>query len=173
MTLAAFFGTIAAFNLVTFGNGLVMIPLLQAHLVESRHLLSLDRLLYAITVGRITPGQANLYVASIGYLLYGWPGAVLAVVAIAAPGFLVLPLVRVYEHVRGNRAVQGFAAGLTAVSAGLVIASTVQIARGSLHGATAWVTFPLTVVLILALRLNQFVGMLVAAGVGAAIQMIR
>ncbi len=54
-----------------------------------------------------------------------------------------------------------------------MIASTVQIARGSLHGATAWVTFPLTVVLILALRWNQFAGMLAAVGVGAAIQMIR
>ncbi len=172
MTLLAFFGLILGFNVLTYGSGLVMIPLLQAQLVDSRHLLTLDKLLYAITVGRITPGQANLYVASVGYLLFGWPGAVLAVMAITAPAYMVLPLLNVYERVRGVRAVQGFAAGLTAVSAGLVIASVAQIARGALHDVTAWITYPLVVLLILVFRWNQFAAMLLSVAFGAAIQFL-
>ncbi len=173
MTLAAFFAMVLGFNLVTFGSGLVMIPLLQAQLVDSRHLLTLERLLYAITVGRITPGQANLYVAAIGYMLFGWPGAILAMMAITLPGYLVLPLVNVYERVRGVRAVEGFAVGLTSVSSGLVIASVAQIARGTLQETTAWIVYPLTVALILLLRWNQFVAMVAAVGIGIAIELAK
>ncbi len=173
MTPLGFFGLVLGFNVLTYGSGLVMIPLLQAQLVDARHLLTLDKLLYAITVGRITPGQANLYVASVGYLMFGWPGAVLAVVAITAPAYVVLPLLNVYERVRGVRAVQGFAAGLTSVSSGLVIASVVQIARGALHDTTAWITFPMVVVLILVLRWNQFAAMALAIGIGVVIEMAK
>ena len=50
---------IALFNVMTFGNGPVMIPLLQTHLVEGSRVLTQDQLLYAFTIARITPGQAN------------------------------------------------------------------------------------------------------------------
>jgi len=54
------------FNALTFGNGPAMIPLLQANLVDRRGVLSTDQLLYAFTIARVTPGQANTYVAAIG-----------------------------------------------------------------------------------------------------------
>jgi len=70
---------------MTFGNGPVMTPLRES-LVSGRGVLTTDELLYAFTVARITPGPANSYVASIGYMLFGLPGAALCVIAVVAPG---------------------------------------------------------------------------------------
>src|SRR6266403_5485662 len=91
---------IALFNLMTFGNGPVMIPLLQTHLVGGAGVITQDQLLYAFTIARVTPGQANLYVASIGYMLYGTPGAILTTLAIVLPGYVMIPFIKGYEHLR-------------------------------------------------------------------------
>src|SRR5205807_5914905 len=107
---------IALFNLMTFGNGPVMIPLLQTHLVNEHGVLTQDQLLYAFTIARVTPGQANLYVAAIGYMLFGWTGAVLITLAIMLPGYLMLPLLSGYSHLSDSRRVRGFRRGLTTAS---------------------------------------------------------
>jgi chromate transport protein ChrA len=49
------------YNAMTFGNGPGMVPLLQVDLVDRRGVLSSEQLLYAFTIARVTPGQANTY----------------------------------------------------------------------------------------------------------------
>src|SRR5258707_604602 len=98
---------IALFNLMTFGNGPVMVPLLQDHLVDGTRVLTVDQLLYAFTIARVTPGQANFYVASVGYMLYGMPGAALTTLAIILPGYVMIPLLRGYEQLRHSDWIKG------------------------------------------------------------------
>src|SRR5882762_10900908 len=123
---------IGLFNLMTFGNGPVMIPLLQTHLVDGARVLTQDQLLYAFTIARVTPGQANFYVASIGYMLYGLPGATVATLAIILPGYVMITLLRGFEHLRDSRWINGFTKGLTVTSVGLILAAVIQIARDTL-----------------------------------------
>src|SRR5260221_9324451 len=130
---------IALFNLMTFGNGPVMIPLLQTHLVEGARVLTEDQLLYAFTIARVTPGEANFYVASIGYMLFGMPGAVVTTLAIILPAYVMIPLLRGFEHLRDSRWIKGFTKGLTVTSVGLILAAVIQIARGTLTQPIAWV----------------------------------
>src|SRR5216684_2318277 len=129
---------IALFNVMTFGNGPVMIPLLQTHLVDGARVLTEDQLLYAFTIARVTPGQANFYVASIGYMLYGMPGAIVATLVIILPGYIMIPLLRGYEYLRGSRWIEGFTNGLTFTSVGLILAAAVQISRDTLTQPVAW-----------------------------------
>src|SRR5438477_11443610 len=107
---------IALFNLMTFGNGPVMIPLLQTHLVEGSRVLTQDQLLYAFTIARVTPGQANFYVASIGYMFYGMPGSFVATLAIILPGYIMIPLRHALAHLRDSRWIKGFTNGLAVTS---------------------------------------------------------
>src|SRR6202158_83176 len=130
---------IMLFNLMTFGNGPVMIPLLQTHLVERSRALTQDQLLYAFTIARVTPGQANFYVASLGYMLYGMPGAIVATLAIILPGYIMIPLLHGLEHLRDSRWTTAFTQGLTVTSVGLILAAVIQIARGTLTQPIAWV----------------------------------
>src|SRR5205823_1042679 len=69
-------------------------------LVEERGALTLDQLLYAFAVAQVTPGQANVYVASLGYMLHGLGGALLAVLVMVLPGYTMLPLVPGHESLR-------------------------------------------------------------------------
>lgn len=172
MSLGALTGLVLTFNLLTFGNGPVMVPLLQHHLVDQAGALTLDQFLYCYAVGRLTPGQANLYVAAIGYMTYGIIGAIATTAAIMVPGYLMLPLVKGYERFRDNRAVRGAIRGLTCTAVGLIFAAAIEIGRGALTSTVAGAVFALTLVFVLALRWNGLVAMLAAGGAGAALKLL-
>ena len=157
---------IALFNLMTFGNGPVMIPLLQAHLVDGARVLTQDQLLYAFTIARVTPGQANFYIASIGYMLYGMPGAIVATLAIILPAYIMIPLLRGFEYLRHSRWIDGLTKGLTVTSVGLILAAVVQIARGTLSQPIAWVVLLATLIMTQLLKWNIFVALAGASSLG-------
>jgi chromate transporter len=172
MSLGKLVVLIALFNLMTFGNGPVMIPLLQTHLVDGPRVLTEDQLLYAFTIARVTPGQANFYIASIGYMLYGMPGAILTTLAIIVPGYLMIPLLGGYERLRHSRWIKGFTAGLTVTSVGLILAVVVQIARGALTQPIAWVAFFAMLIMTQLLKWNVLVALVAASGLGILLQLI-
>jgi chromate transporter len=161
---------ILTYNLIAFGNGSALLALLQHKLVQETGVLSLDQFLYAYALGRITPGQANLYLASIGYMIYGWLGALATIVAIQVPGYLVLPVLHVYERVRHARSVQGFIRGLTAASVGLMFAIALNIGREALTGFVPWLVFLVTLALVFLARRGLLIGMVGAAAAGLAVK---
>ena len=59
MSLIELVGYVALYNFVTLSNGPVMIAMLEKTLVTERHAMSLEQLLFAFTIGRITPGPAQ------------------------------------------------------------------------------------------------------------------
>jgi chromate transporter len=170
MSLLGLVILVLGFNLLTFGNGPVMVPLLQRHLVGAGGILSLDQFLYAYALGRATPGQANLYVAALGYMTYGWAGAVATIAAIQVPGYLMLPLVRGYERFRDVGAVRGFTRGLTAVSVSLMVSVTWDIGRDTLTDTITVIVFALTLGLIVVRHWNPLTAMCAAAALGAALK---
>jgi chromate transporter len=151
---------------MTFGNGPVMIPLLQAHLVDGARVLTQDQLLYAFTIARVTPGQANFYIASIGYMLYGIPGAIVATLAIILPAYIMIPLLRGFEYLRDSHWIDGLTKGLTVTSVGLILAAVVQIARGTLSQPIAWVVLLATLIMTQLLKWNIFVALAGASSLG-------
>lgn len=166
MSLLELTALIFTFNVMTFGNGPVMIPLLQTSLVEERGVLTIDQLLYAFTIARITPGQANVYVAAIGYMLFGLPGAVLTTLAIMLPGYVMIPLLHGYERLRTLDPVKSFTRGLTSASVGLIFAATLRIGQGTLNNPAAWIVFLLSIVLLSVLKWHPIISILVASAVG-------
>ena len=169
MTLGRLLLLLFTANLVTFGNGRVMVPMLESALVENSGALSLDQFLYAFAVGRITPGPANVYVSGIGYMLYGWLGALLVMVAIMAPAYLVLPLHAVYRRLEGSGAVRGFTGGLIAASVGLLIAATVDIGQTTLTSPTAIVVCVAALLMLNVARWNVLVSLALACALGLAL----
>jgi chromate transporter len=158
--------TLFTFNVLTFGAGSVMIPLLQARLVDDRKVLTDDQLLYAFTIARITPGQANLYIAAIGYMLYGVVGAVLCILVIGLPSYLILPLLRGYEVIQTTRVVRGLTRGLVAASVGLILAATAEIGQRTLTNPIAWIIFPFSLVLVTVLRWHPIPSLVAASVAG-------
>ena len=160
---------IGLFNLMTFGNGPVMVPLLQTSLVEDAGVLTQDQLLYAFTIARVTPGQANSYVASAGYMLHGIPGAILTTLIIMLPGYLMLAAMKGFERFRHSARVRGFTKGITATSVGLILAAVIQIGDSTLIEPVAWVVFAATLAMIQLFKWNVFVALGAATALGLAL----
>jgi chromate transporter len=161
-----FLVSIVAFNGMALGNGTVMLSLVRKTFVEDHPLLSADQLVYAFAISQVAPGQANLYVASIGYLAYGPLAGLIAILAINVPGALMIPVMRWYQRVHDIGAVRRFIAGLTSAAVGLIFASLVDIARQALTQPPCWVVFLATLAFTQILRWNALVSLLAASALG-------
>ena len=86
----------------------------------------------ALAVGQVSPGPSGLWVVSLGYLVDGLRGALLATVAISLPPLLVLALDRLYRRsaLSEHPAMEGFVRGLSLAVVGTFLVVLVQILRG-------------------------------------------
>ena len=160
---------LAVANLLTFGNANVMAAVFQQEFVQRAHVLTNDQLLYAYSLGRVTPGQQNLYVGSIAYMMFGLPGAVLSMLVIALPSYLMIPLLRTYDYVRGNITIVNLTRGLGSTAVGLILATTWSLTRDSLTAPITWFIFGLTLTLLLFTRLPTVVSLLAGSAVGVVL----
>lgn len=172
MSLFRLVTLIFTFNLLTFGNGPAMIPLLQTELVDNTRVLTIEQLLYAFAIARVTPGQANAYVASIGYFLYGIVGAILATLVIQLPGYIMLPFMNIYERMRSTAWISDFTRGLTVASVGLIFAATLSIGTRTLTGPITWIVFAATLAMLILLKWNQMLSLLLASLLGILLRLL-
>jgi chromate transporter len=172
MTLAEMLGQLAVANLLTFGNGIVMTAILQQAFVQQAHALTNEQLLYAFALARVTPGQANLYVASIAYMMFGLPGAVLSIMVIALPSYLMIPLLHSYEYVRGNRRVWNMTRGLGSTAVGLILATTWNLSKDSLNAPVTWAVLAIALGLLVLTRLPTLVSLLAATSAGVVLVLL-
>lgn len=115
-------------------TGLGSLPMIRSDFVVERHALTDHQLNTAVVAGRAGPGPFGLYIVCVGYSVAGIPGAISALLALITPAFLVLPLIRWLgrraNHPRVRDAIQGLMLG----SAGLLLASSVPLARDANAG---------------------------------------
>ena len=82
MGLLRLFLSFLKIGAVVFGSGYVLLAFLQTEFVERLRWLTEKQLLDAVAVGQFTPGPLSATATFIGYVVAGWPGAVMATVGI-------------------------------------------------------------------------------------------
>ena len=75
----------------------------------------------AVAIGQVSPGPNGLWVISLGYLTYGYPGAFLALIAITIPAFLVLLVSAGYTRIEHRKWVRGAMQGVSLAVVGLLL----------------------------------------------------
>lgn len=117
-----------------YGGGFAIIPGLHATFVDGGWITA-HQLNDAVAVGKLTPGPVLLMATFIGYVARGFPGAVVATVAIfAAPFALVVALGGWLLRMRARRAVRAALRGLTPAVVGLMAAAAITVGA-SLDGS--------------------------------------
>ena len=169
MTLWELLAYVFTYNLVTLSNGPVMVAMLQQTLVHDRGAMALDRLLFAFTIGRVTPGPASSWLASVGYLQFGWLGAALCIVAITLPGYVMLPLAHGYRRIARSPRVGASLRGLIAAQVGLIFAAVVKLGGETLRGPAAWSAFVATFLMAFVFRAKGPWSLLAGTVVGGAV----
>ncbi len=130
MTLAFFkIGTIA------FGNGMTILPLVQAEAVDASHWISMHQFADGIALSQITPGPFLNIAGFIGYRVDGIRGALLASFAMFAPSFIwTLLFSEIFGYVRHIGAVKGALTGVLAGFVGMLAVVVLQLGSISLTG---------------------------------------
>ncbi|MCL4507518.1 MAG: chromate efflux transporter [Chloroflexi bacterium] len=120
---------------VAFGNGITIMPLVQADVVDTYHWLTPAQFADGIALGQITPGPVLITAAFVGFKLGGIPGAALATFAMFAPSFaMTLIFTEVFTRLRSLRLIRGALAGVLASFVGLLTVMALQLGGIAISG---------------------------------------
>ncbi len=123
----------------------------------------------SLAVGQISPGPTGLWVVSLGYLMDGMRGAVLAALAITLPPLLVLAVERFHKCVGHHPAVEGFVRGLSLAVAGVFLVVAVNLLQGSAPDIGSAVIALITIGLAVTRRFPVIVMLGLAAALGVVL----
>lgn len=135
---------------VLFGSGYVLLAFLRSEFVVRLGWLTDQQILDAVIAGQITPGPVFSSATFVGYLVGGWPAALLATLGIFLPSFLFVGLLsRMLPFVRKSPWAGAFLDGVNISSLALMVGTTFQLGQAA-------VVDVFTIVLLIAALLAVF-----------------
>jgi chromate transporter len=154
ITLSAIFLRIGS---VTFGGGLVMVPLIESEVVNTNHWLTHQEFADAFALGQITPGPVLITATFVGYRVAGTLGALVAPVAIFLPAFLMtIAAAHSLRRFRNNEQVQAFLRGVAPAVVGLLVAAALSVGRAGIHSWVGLSIMILAMYILVRYRPNAF-----------------
>lgn len=135
LPLTLFFLKVGSF---IFGGGLVIIPLLEAEVVEQLHWLTTQEFINGVAIGQLSPGPVVLTAAFVGYKVAGVLGALVSAIAIFTPSFAFIMLAApILQRLRRSPWVRAFLQGVTAAVLGAIAAASWPLLRTAVVQPTA------------------------------------
>jgi chromate transporter len=121
--------------MLTSFSGPTSLPVVQQDLVVHYHVISDQQLEAAVAAGRATPGPFGLYLVGLGYFIAGIPGALIGLLALITPAFLIIPMLQYLGKGVDTPKVRSAIRSVTLAAAGLLVSTTIPLARDSLTNA--------------------------------------
>ena len=119
-------------GIFTFGGGYAMIPIIQAEVITRKGWIKEQEFLDLLTLAQSAPGPISLNTAVfVGYKMYGYRGALSALLGIALPSFIIILLIAVcFAQFRFNPIVDAAFKGMRPAVVALIIAPILGFTRG-------------------------------------------
>jgi len=133
MSLLVLYLLLAKAELISF-SGSGTIPVIHHDFVEHYQVLTDRQLNAALAAGRTAPGPNGLYVVSVGYFVRGLAGGCAGLLAVITPAFLIVPMLRFLGRRADRPEVKSAIRAVTIAGGGLILTSTVPLARDALTG---------------------------------------
>ena len=153
-----------------FGSGMVLFAFIQRDVVSRYGWLTHQQLLDAIAAGQMTPGPVLSSATFIGYLVAGWPGAVVSTFAVFLPSFCIVALVGPWiPRLRRSPVAQAFLRGVNAAVVALILSVALALFRSAV--VDLWTALILAAGLVALLRFQAETWWLVLGG--AACGLVR
>ena len=154
ITISAIFLRIGS---VTFGGGLVMVPLIESEVVETHHWLTHQEFADAFALGQITPGPVLITATFVGYRVAGTLGAIVATISIFLPAFVMtIAAASSLRRFRNNEQVQSFLRGVAPAVVGLLVAAALSVGRAGIHSWVGVLIMALAMFTLIRFRPNAF-----------------
>lgn len=118
-------------------GGLGPLPLIRQDLVVPG--IATDaQVVQALAIGRLSTGPNGLWIVSLGYLVAGWAGAALALVASSLPALVMVPATALARRYVLSAWFAGLVRGASLATAGLLAATGVSLVLPAGTPASAW-----------------------------------
>ncbi len=167
VSLLTLFLTFLKIGSVLYGSGYVLLSFLRTDFVQHLGWLTDRQLLDAVSIGQFTPGPVFTTATFIGYLVAGWPGALLATLAIFLPSFLlVAPIHPVAVRLRKSPWTASILDGVNIVALALMTGVLFQLAQSTQIDIPTWLIALVSLVILLRFKINSVWLILAGALVG-------
>ena len=136
VALAAIFGQL---SLLAFGGGNTILPEMQRQVVEVHHWMPASEFSALFALAQAAPGPNMMVVTLVGWHVAGWAGMLVTSIAKFGPSSLVtIAALHAWDRFKDRPWRRIAQKGLVPVTAGLVAASAVLIAKASDPSWIAW-----------------------------------
>ena len=168
-----------------FGSGFAMLPLIF-QTVRDHGFLTTEEFSRMVAISQALPGPVSINAVSYtGFVVAGFPGAAVSVLAIVCPSLILVTLVlKFLDRFRENGSINAVLTGIRPVAIGLIGAAAVMISENTLYYGSlmsaGWadhgleylapvpcIIFAVVLVLTLKTKINPFAMILLAALAGA------
>lgn len=116
----------------TFGGGYAMIPLIEEEVVKNKKWISQEEFMDILVVSQSLPGALAVNCSVfLGYKIGGFVGAIMALLAVILPSFLIIIVIAAFfMQFRNNYYVNAAFKGITAAVPMLVLIGAVSLGKG-------------------------------------------
>lgn len=151
--LLTIFWTFFKIGAFTFGGGYAMLPLLQKDVVEKHGWATDDEILDYFALGQCIPGIIAVNTATfIGHKLRGFWGAVVALLGIIAPSFLIISVIAAFiQNFAELPVVQHAFAGIRIAVCVLILSAVIKMGKNSIRDVPGLLVFLAALVLLILL----------------------
>lgn len=158
---------------VLYGSGYVLLAFLRNDFVLRTGWLTDQQLLDAVAIGQFTPGPVFTTATFVGYVVAGFPGAILATLGIFLPSFAFVALLRpLVPQLRRSPWTAALLDGVNVAALGLMAAVAWQLGRDAV---VDWLTALLAVaaaLLLIRYRINSVWLVLAGGLIGLTYQLL-
>jgi chromate transporter len=129
-------------SLLALGGANAVVPEIHRQAVEVGHWMSDRQFADFFAISQAAPGPNVMIVTLVGYHVAGFPGALVATLAMCGPtAVLAFFFARAWDRFKGAAWRTAIQAGLVPISVGLVGASSIVLARSADHN---WIAVAIT-----------------------------
>lgn len=116
----------------TFGGGYAMIPLIEEEVVRNKKWMEKQEFMDILVVSQSLPGALAINCSIfLGYKIGGFLGALMALIAVILPSFLIIiAIAEFFMQFRNNYYVNAAFKGITAVVPMLVLIGAISLGKG-------------------------------------------
>ena len=115
----------------TIGGGLAMLPVIEREIVDKKGYINKEEIVDAFAVSQSLPGVIAINSAIyVGYRIAGFIGALVAVLGVVLPSFIIILLIAVlFSTVSGNPIIDKALTGAKAGIAGVIAFAVVRLGK--------------------------------------------
>lgn len=126
------FSSFFKIGIFTFGGGYAMIPIIQAEVITRKRWIKDNEFLDLLTLAQSAPGPISLNTAVfVGYKMYGYRGALSALLGVVLPSFTILLMVAMFfSQIRQNPIVDAAFRGMQPIVVAIMLAPILGFVKG-------------------------------------------